>query len=617
MSRQRRSKCAWVLLGLVATLGSAVGSSPAAAQTLTVHAPSGPQYLGEAVQIQIIAEGFDEDPTPTIEAPAGGAWRLAFRGVSPSVSSSVTIVGGQIRRSKEVKFVFSYALQVDRAGPASVGAFVVSQGTIRKTTRPLSLDFRDVPTTDRVHVELEFPDIPVYLGERVPITVRFRLVGAVRENLNRYTLRVPLFDQTDTFRFLDVPDAGTTDIKIQTAAGELELKADAQVATVGGEEALVVSIRRIAVPLRDGPLDIPASILDVEEGTRFRRDLFGGRKATHVRKWRAVDRARRFVVKRVPADRTPPSYAGAVGTGFSLKVTADRTVVQVGEPIALSIELRGDGNLESASLPPLDARGLLPRSQFRVPEGELSGQLEDGSKNFTAMVRVTDGSVTEIPALEYSWFDPVSETFQSTQSRPIALSVRDAQVIGAAQVEREPSSEGSGEDPTQPRAQRAAGTEPGREAAAGGLALTGADLAIERDPARLVRTASQATSGTLQIAGLYLGTVLLVGLAQLDRRRRDVDPDVTARRRRINEQLDRVRAAKSLPAAEAAGVMASALRALAAEAPETSIPEVDAFVGECDARSYARAEQRTSAPADPDFHARALQLAEQIAESVR
>ncbi len=84
----------------------------------------------------------------------------------------------------------------------------------------------------------------------------------------------------------------------------------------------------------------------------------------------------------------------------------------------------------------------------------------------------------------------------------------------------------------------------------------------------------------------------------------------------MGESLDRVRAAGSLPSAEAAGALASALRALVAEAPQASTAEVDAFVGECDARSYAPSTQRSQAPLDPDFHERARQLAERIAESV-
>ena len=268
-----------------------------------------------------------------------------------------------------------------------------------------------------------------------------------------------------------------------------------------GETYLIVEVRRIAVPLRAGSLEIPPATLDVEEGVRFRRDLFGGRRPTQIRKWRSTDRARRLSVKQIPADRTPESFAGAVGSGFSLTVSADRTVVKVGEPIALHFELRGDGNLETAALPRLDAEGLLPPTSFRVADGEIPGRLEDGAKRFTAMVRVLDPSVHEIPALEYSWFDPTTEQFRSTKSRPIALSVGDAQVIGAADVQ---SGERAPESPASDLEERTARAASG----SGPLVLTGADLAIERDATICCFAALRPAAGTRwAVAGLYAGSV--------------------------------------------------------------------------------------------------------------
>ena len=362
------------------------------------------------------------------------------------------------------------------------------------------------------------------------------------------------------------------------------------------------------VPLRAGDLEIPPATLDVEEGVRFRRDLFGGRRPTQVRKWRSSDRARRLSVKQIPADRTPESFAGAVGSGFSLTVSADRTVVKVGEPIALNFELRGDGNLETAALPRLDAKGLLPPASFRVADGEIPGHLENGVKRFTTMVRVLDPGVHEIPALEYSWFDPTTEQFQSTQSRPIALSVGDAQRIGAADVQ---SAERAPEISVPDREEQA-GSSPSRT---GSLVLTGADLAIERNPELLLRRAAVGSRNRWALAGVYAGSVLLLVLAHFDRRRRNLDPAIVARRRRVESELRRIRDASTLPAPEAAAEIARALRALVAETPDVRRPEVDALIGECDARSYAPGTDRDSAPIDAAFHQRALELAQGLTES--
>jgi hypothetical protein len=583
-------------------------SAAAAAQTVDVATSAAPHYAGEAIEIHVIAEGFDEEPVPSVVVASPQRGRLVAGGVQPSVSTSIVIVNGRIERTKEVKFSFVYQFTADQPGPIEIGPFVIAQNSTRVTSQPLRLNLKPIPSNDQMSVELVLPEESVYVGERVPVTLRFTLTSRLQENLHQYALRAPFFDLSETFQFLDPPDAAsTTKIEIRTATGVIALMGQASEKMRGGEKYFIVEVPRIAVPLRTGDLDIPPASLDIEEGVRFRRDLFGGRRPTQVRKWRAVDRPRRLVVKRIPADHTPASFAGAVGSGFSLTVSADRTVVKVGEPIALEFELRGDGNLETAALPRLDSEGLLPASQFRVPDGEIAGRVEEGVKRFTAMVRVLSAGVTEIPALEYAWFDPTTEQFQTVRSRPIALSVGNARIVDAADVQS------GGRQPERSNPRDAGADAPAQ--LRGPLVLTGADLAIERDPALLVRSSSAAVRSPWLIAGLYAGSLLIVLLAQLDRRRRDVDPAVVERRRRIESELRRIRKASDLPAADAAAELARALRALLAVIPEGRRAEIDQLVGECDARSYAPAAERDRASLDPAFHQRALELAVDLAEN--
>jgi hypothetical protein len=570
---------------------------------------SAPHYAGEAIEIHVIAEGFEEQPVPSVVVSSPERGRLVAGVVQPNVSTSIVIVNGRIQRNKVVKYNFVYQLTVGQPGPIEIGPFVIAQNSTRITSPSLRLDIQPVPTNEQMSVEMVLPEEPVYVGERVPVTLRFTLTGRLQENLHQYGLRAPFFDLSETFQFLDPPDAaGTTKVEVRTAAGTIALMGHASEKNRNGEKVLVVEVRRIAVPLRSGNLEIPAASLDVEEGVRFRRDLFGGRRPTQVRKWRTVDRKRQLVVKRIPADRTPESFAGAVGSGFSLTVSANRTVVKVGEPIALEFELRGDGNLETAALPRLDAAGLLPAAQFRVPDGEIAGRVEEGVKRFTATVRVLSAGVTEIPALEYAWFDPTTEQFQKVHSRPIALSVGNARIVDAADVQ---SSERFADQSNA----RDAGAPTAAQPRGGPLVLTGADLAIERDPAVLVRSASTGARSPWVIVGLYAGSLLVVFLSQLDRRRRDIDPAVVERRRRVESELRRIRKASELPAADAAAELARALRALLAVIPEARRAEIDELVGECDARSYAPPADRDSAPLDPAFHQRALELAVNLTEN--
>lgn len=604
----------------LAVIALSAWATAVAAQQVEVQAEGGPHYVDVPVQIQIVADGFEEQPTPKVVPPEPTGGTLEFQGVSPQVSSSIVIINGNMRQSKEVKFVYRYAFLANAPGDVQIGPFRVSQGSQEHQTRPFALHVASVPSSDRLAVELVLPNRRIYVGERVPVTLRFEIAQGLRQHLEGYTLRVPFFDMSEGFQFLDDPAANGTKVTIDTRAGQLQLVGRAETRNEGGRKFLEISVERTAVPLRAGTVQIPAASVVADEGTRYQRDLFGSRIVTNVRKLRAADRERALEVSPVPLAGRPPSFAGAVGKGFHLDVAADRTVVQVGDPITLTLTLRGDGNLETLGLPPLDRPGLLPGDRFRVPQGDLPGVVDGGHKQFSAVVRVLDAHQQEIPALEYAWFDPETQRFETTRSRPIALSVRPAEVVGANDVLSAAPPSGSGDQPESgSRAVEEQAAQPPAQATPQPSlsGVSGADLAIERDPALLVRDARTAWGGRWLPAGVYAGSVMAVLLALLERRRQDLGPEAGDRRRRIERELRAIRQAAGAPATEGAGSLSRALRRLAAESGDGRDPELDALLGECDACAYAPAALRRAAPLDPQLHRRALALAERLAERAR
>lgn len=582
-----------------------IAASAANAQQMKVQVPRGPHYLGDAIDLRVTAEGFEEDPPPQIEVTPPRAGSLRLIGVSPNVSTSVVFDGVNTVTRRSVTFAYTYQFRATEEGAYQVGPFRITQGGVERTAPAVRLNVKQAPKSDRLGVSLTLPKAPIYVGERVPIRLSFRLENELQKNLQSYTLEVPFFDTSKHFRFIDEPDAeGETDVVVQTSEETLRFKG--HLSRRAG--FLVVTVERTLMALAEGAFGIEPSTLFVEEGVRWRRDFFGGRRATHVRRLQGSDGPQTLTVKGLPLAGRPPGFAGAVGAGYDLEVAADRTVVQVGEPITLTLSLRGAGNLESASLPRLDAEGMLTPRSFRVPDGDLTGTLDGATKRFTAVVRVLDDSVTEIPALAYAWFDPKTETYQSTQSRPIALAVRSAEVIGAADV--------VSDEPAPARAEALPpDASPGGAPRARSFALTGADLAIVREPALLLASGSGLWDNVWMPVGLYSVSILAVGLALVDRRRRNVDPALLRRRALASVEMQRVRDAASLPSARAASELARALRRLLAECPDARSAELDAFLGECDARSYAPEGMRDDSALDEAFHARAARLARQLVES--
>lgn len=596
----------------VACLLAAALAPRASAQSAQVATEPGPHYVGEPVSIRITAVGFDEDPPPVAEAPTPAEGQLELVGVSPSVSQSITIVNGRMSRTREVTHVFQFRFVGDRPGTIRLGPFKVSQGSREAAVPMVNIPLRDVPSNDDVAVDLRIgkgAGDALFVGERVPVTVSFSLEKSLQQNVLDYTLRVPFFDDQQSFRFLDDGhQEGDTNVVLETAQGRLELRGQSHEHVEKGKHFTTVSVTRTLVPLLPGRHRVPPVSFNVEEGTRFRRDFFGGRRATQVRRWRAETPAREVEVASVPGQQKPPSFGGAIGRGFTLDVSADRTVLQVGDPITLTFEVRGDG-LETASLPPLDADGLLPADAFRVPTGPYAGEIVGDAKRFTVQVRVLDEGVSAIPGLAYSWFDPDTRQYETTRSRPIALSVRPAEVIGAGDVEV-----ARNETPAAPVADESSPPAAGAESArARGFALTGADLAVEPDPVRVLGGRG-AWGGAWLPPALYAGSLVLVALAVFDRRRRDVDPEVTRRGRVVAEERARLREARGRPPAEAVAEAAHALRSLLREAPGSSDAALDALLGECDARSYAPPGREQALP--PDLFERCDAQAERLARAI-
>jgi hypothetical protein len=560
----------WAVAGVVV-------ATAAHAQQAELQIGDGPHYAGETVQLRIVAQGFDEEPLPKlqVEPPPGG--RLVLAGVSPNVSQSITIVNGQVSRTREVSHVFDLRFEADTPGRYRIGPIHIAQGAAGLTLATVDLELRTLPTRDDIAVELDLPDRPVYVGERVPVTIRFRLSASLQESLASYALRVPLFEPSARYRFVDAEPTGgsASQLQVTTASGPIALEMQVRELSASGEAVREFSAQRTLVPLAEGEFEVPPSTLLVNEGVGFRRSIFGERRATRVKPWRASDRPRTLRVTPVPSEGRPASFAGAVGRGFTLDARADRTVVRVGDPITLTLTLRGEG-LDTAALPALDAEGLLPAASFRVPAGHLAGERVDDAKQFSAVVRVLDASVTEVPGLAFSWFDPEAGRFETTRSRPIALAVAEGSVIGASAVERAAREGPAGSTPS---------PEPAR-AVADSLASTGADLAIERDLSALSERVDASGMGALP-AGLHVLSVGLVAWAWLDRRRRDEDPAVRERRRALAMARSQVREAGTRSGADILDVMADGLRRMRAAAPEVEASEIDALLVECDTRRFA------------------------------
>lgn len=595
-------------LGLLLVL--LVGIPCAFAQQAQVRVSASPYYVGVPIDVHVIVDGFEESPEPTIEADAPSGTVLSLVGVSPNVSTSIQIINGQMTRDHSVRFVYRYRLLAQQPGRLEVGPFNITQGTTTASARAVQFEIGEVPTASEQRFRLVLPEGPHWVGQRLPVTLEWWLTESFAERLAGRRARVPLFDLVDRFKFEDdeVPEATST-LAVDTVSGALDLPVAVRRDEWRGEPYLVVSANRTMIALKAGEVAIePASIV-TEEATRWSTDFFGNRTPATVRRLRVEDEPRTLVFKSPPAEGRPASFAGAIGEGFTLEVSADRSVVQTGDPIRLTLDVRGDAALDTVSLPRLAASGLDP-NDFKIPDGPVAGIVDGGVKRFDVVLRVKNEQVREIPPIELSWFNPDLAQYESTRSRPIAVSVRAANVVSAADVVT--TSDGEGEVDKTPYAEEPLEGEPSAIGLRGEpvFTLSGAELAIETRDDVLRWSAVPWYARAPALSVMYAGGLLALVLGFADRRRASVHPDV----RSLRQTLEAER--RAIEREARVGGVARALRRMAAASPALPRADYDSILLDCDNLAYAPG-GGDDAPIDSKLRARALGVADAIIEGAR
>ncbi|WP_182868373.1 BatD family protein [Stieleria mannarensis] len=597
-------------------------SVPAVAQEVTVQVATEepPHYVGVSAIVQLTVDGLEADPEPQCVAESSSPdVRVRLAGISPRIVQRMFQSGSQIRRIQQVTHTIQFRVTANKPGEYEIGPFVITQGGTEERVDAIKMTFAEVPTTDDMRIQLQLPE-SAYPDQRVPLKIQWWFAGDT-DNVNQLNIDGTMLDE---FQFAPdpPPQRSGSRLPIQTDAGTLTLAATAAREMVDGKEFTVVTAQRTLIPNRPGTYEIPPMTATIELVTQWdnrRRSQLGGfgfggslleeafggrRRPAKVELFRAAGEPLTFLVKPFPREGRPESFSGAVGNGFSLDVSADRTVVRVGDPIRLTLHLRGDGNIQGATLPPLSADGGLDPQHFRLPEGDVTGVIQDDQdgKQFLVSVRVLDEGISEIPAIAYSWFDAEQEQYRTTRSKPIALRVMPAQVVGAdAVVSSQPgvspgASSSSSANPT---------GEPSKGTGVRSFALSGADLAIQPDPQRLLSgSTSLLAKPSFQIVNYALGSVCLI-VALLDRRRRQVDPVVRQASAVVRNQRGRIAAAGKLPEKDAAKQIADALRVVQLEFPNTDRSAIQTLLAECDAIAY-RPDDKPDATISTDLVDRAL-----------
>ena len=130
-----------------------------------------------------------------------------------------------------------------------------------------------------------------------------------------------------------------------------------------------------------------------------------------------------ITVKPLPAQGKPENFSGMVGD-YKFNADFDRTNLKVGEALTLSINIKGDGTPGTVTDPKLP-----DFSEFRSvpPENNISKKITGNkvitSKDIKVFLYPKKKGTFEIPAINYSWFNPAKKKYETATAGPWTIEV--------------------------------------------------------------------------------------------------------------------------------------------------------------------------------------------------
>ena len=404
----------------VALCLAASATSAAAEPTVRLELDSFDAYVNETVLAQIVVEDFSRVQPP--EFP--DLRNCSVQYVGPS--SSMQIVNGVMSRSQ----TYTFQLRPREPGVLKIPAIdIIVDGKLMRT-EPASL--RVVDSSERPSIATNADGVPVLLAEascrETRLYVGQRAVFQLDIFIKPATVNGQFLSPEAMWGLVEGANSGIGPFAGRPSSKRRQLTLD-DGATANFYEYTLHG----AVDLNNpGTVDFDGLTIAIQYPIRFARDFFGDLRVDRARLERIRPEITAPDVLPLPDEGRPADFSGAVGR-YEIQVATDNDEVRVGDPIQLTVALTGEGAVEVAPPPHLAAQPDLV-ADFRVADESLAGRYVGDRKFYTPVIRAKRVTVTEIPPITYSYFNPETERYETARSRPIPIKVRAGDTLAADDV---------------------------------------------------------------------------------------------------------------------------------------------------------------------------------------
>ncbi len=394
---------------------------------LSATAPS-EVAVGDRFRLVLSVNARPQQLTP----PAFGSFRL-LSGPSQSSSSSTQIINNQVTTSINISYTYvleateegeftmaNASVSVDgktyRADPLQIK--VLARGTAPQpstSTRPQQ-DSRepDLPGSEDIFIRAQASNTTPYLGEQVIITYKIY----TRIDITNYTI-----DALPSFQGFWSENLSSGQSSVSTEV-------------INGVNFRVAEIRRVAVfPQRAGELRVEPMTVDMN--VRVRRpqqqrrgniidEFFGSSPFDrfHTMQHSVRSDAITMQVKPLPAQNRPAGFSGVVGS-YEISARLRPDELDVNDASNLLLTIQGTGNIRMLEPPKIQFPRYLDVFDPRVEDNVSAGSNGiSGSRVFDYLMIPRSAGMVEIPAISFSYFDPVRSEYITRRTQPLTLDVQ-------------------------------------------------------------------------------------------------------------------------------------------------------------------------------------------------
>ena len=386
--------------------------------------------LGESAQLTVTSNGATQSSVPNVEG-------LEIEPIGQQ--TSIQMINGNVTTNVEQLF----SVTPNRAGDFTIPPIGgsgqpiklhVDNGSGGQTQRitPQSRSHLPAPSFSQrsnsatvdsknqsAFLRIELPKQELTVGELVPVRVKAYFRAGVSASLNG----LPTLS-SDAFTLNKVDDNPEQSNEVINGAPY----------TVVTWTSALSAVKAGDYPLN---LDLPVMVRVQEKGARRSnpfKDFFGDDSAfddsffdnffgnATQKPLTLHTNGATVKIKPLPTQGRPADFSGAVGQ-FEASSEVSVKNGTTGDPLTLKIRIQGRGNFDRVT-----TSGLTNSSDWKTykPNGKFTANDSagiEGEKTFEQSIVPTKPGAQEIPALNFSYFDPEAQRYVTKSTTPIAIDV--------------------------------------------------------------------------------------------------------------------------------------------------------------------------------------------------